>query len=219
MNKLKTITVMSLFLTGAAWAQSDMGTQTSMTRVDDYDVTLKDEVVGIIPQVGVVGFLDSTSTRQSRGVAGLGFDYNVAPLLGDRGGKDYFLGLSTGAFYSHMGATDANFFGATNNQAGGAGANLLVIPADLKVGYNFTPSFRGSLHGGGNITYRSAANAANTGDTRSSDSLWRLYPNAGADLELQVGKHVSLIARPDVTFTSGPTVLMGTLGATFIPSI
>ena len=118
-----------------------------------------------------------------------------------------------------MGPSNASFFGDNSGSGGATSANMLLIPADLKVGYNFTPAFRTSLHGGGNVLYRSTANAANTGDAVGSDSLWRLYPNAGADFEWQVGRNVSLIARPDVTFTSGPTVLMGTLGATFIPSI
>ncbi len=247
MNKVKLLTLVTFFISGAAMAQTtygtqtdttttrtttdygtpttdtprtDYGTQTSVTRVEDTDRSLKDEVIGIIPQAGVIGYVDQSGNREARGVAGLGLDVNFASAFDTTRDKDYFLGLSTGAFYSHMGPDNGNFFGDASGRPNGASsANMLLIPANLKVGYNFTPAFRASLRGGGNVMYRSAANAANTGDAFGTDSLWRLYPNAGADLEVQVGRNVSIIARPDVTFTSGPTVLMGTLGATFIPSI
>lgn len=86
---------------------------------------------------------------------------------------------------------------------------------DLKVGYHLTDRVRVSVHGGGNVTYRSVASSANFGESSTgSDSNWTLFPNAGADLEIGLTRQISLAARPDITFTTGQEVYMGTLGVT-----
>lgn len=184
------------------------------------EITMKDETLGFVPQYGVLTYIDNKGETRGRQLAGLGIDFNFASLFKNNV-RDYFLGLSTGAFYSHMGDSTSNFFGdspSTNEGAGGA--NLVVIPVDAKIGYHFTPSFRAALHGGGNIIYRSIANTANLGDgSDSSNSLWRMYPNLGADFEWQVGDYVSVMARPDLTIAPNENLFMGTVGATIIMSL
>ena len=69
-------------------------------------------------------------------------------------------------------------------------------------------SFRLSLRGGGNITYRSVADAMDFGPaTAGPGSRWRIYPNVGADFELG-----QLVIRPDLTLTPGNEVFTGTVG-------
>ncbi len=184
--------------------------------------TMKDETLGFVPQVGVLAFTNQRGEKDGRQLAGLGINFNFASLAEEESNmRDYYLGFATGAFYSHMGEPSGNFFGedATVYQGMG-GANLLLIPMNAKVGYNFTPSFRGSVRGGGNVIYRSIASSTNLGDgSESGQSLWSMYPNVGADFELQVGRSVSLIARPDLTIAPNNNLFMGTVGATIIMSL
>jgi hypothetical protein len=177
---------------------------------------VKDEVLGVKPQAGVMVFnspIDDTS--QSRGVLGMTLDWNVTKaILGDRS-ADVFLGPSIGVLYSHVGTGRAGFFGngdGTNNQFDG-GANLLLLPANLKLGWNMTDNFRLSAHGGGNVIYRSVANSMRLGDGSSADSsLWKIYPNIGGDIEIGLGKAVGLLIRPDFTLTPQNDVFTGTVG-------
>ena len=178
--------------------------------------SMKDEIVGIIPQYGFLNYVDSTGTRDSRQLAGIGIDFNGASYFKNVM-KDYYLGISTGFFYSHLGPASANFLGDGPDNTTGGGANFLLIPADLKIGYNFTPEFRASVHGGGNVIYRSIANAAILGaGSDSMDSSWKLYPDVGADFEYQAGAYVSLIARPDITIAPNSNAFMGTLGLSIL---
>jgi hypothetical protein len=118
-------------------------------------------------------------------------------------------------FYSHIGTADANFFGANGAEgAAVASANFMLIPVDLKVGY-LLPSgnVRFSVHGGGNVTYRSVAGAVSLGEVAAADasnSSWNIYPNAGLDAEFG-----PFIVRPDWTFTSGNSLLTATAGIVF----
>ena len=189
-----------------------------MSSNTDYtESSLRDEVVGISPQIGMVDFVGPTGGRLARGTIGLGLDLNMAPWFGNNA-KDMYVGISTGGYFAHMGASGANFFGSNTDVP--TGANMIIIPADLKLGYNMSDSMRISLHGGANAIYRSAAGAADMGvGSNGQGALWKIYPNVGADFEVQASKHLSFVARPDVTITSGASVLMGTIGATIIPSI
>ena len=177
--------------------------------------TMMDETLGISPQLGAISYIGKNGETDGRQLLGLGLNLNFASLFKNNV-RDYYFGISTGSFYSHLGSTSSGFFGSNDDQGSG-GANLIVIPADVKIGYNFTDSFRASLHGGGNLIYRSIANSASLGDGSLGDnSLWKMYPNLGADFEFQLGKMVSLIARPDLTIAPDQNLFIGTLGATIM---
>jgi len=220
MGKLQTgIALAAVVITASAWAQDyddDMGGATT-GYASDVGPQLRREVVGISPQVGVVSFNDVTGNYTSRATAGMNIAFNATPLLSDSEWSPFYMGIATGAYYSHLGATTSNFFGTDPSASiGSRGANLLVVPANLKAGINIMDNVRLSAHGGGNVTYRSSANAINFGPATSSDtgSVWRMYPNAGADLEIGLSRNVALSARPDFTFTTGNTLFMGTVGLT-----
>ena len=216
---------LSLVMLGVVTAQSSVLAEEpvmSSTSENAYveEITLKDETLGFSPQYGVLSFVDNKGEVEGRQLVGLGIDFNGASLF-KNSVRDYFFGVSTGAFYSHMGEPSSDFFGgnASQNESQG-GANMVLIPADLKVGYNFTNDFRASVRGGGNIIYRSIGNSANLGEgSTSGNALWRVYPNVGADFEWQVSRYVSLMARPDLTIAPNDNLFMGTLGATIIMSL
>ncbi len=173
---------------------------------------LLDEKVGVKPQAGVLVFTDSARNTDSRLAAGLSAEWNMIASLykGPKELKNFYIGPSTGVFFSHLGAADSNFFGG-NAVAGASqtGSNFLLVPVNLKVGYLFPDTeFRLSLRAGGNITYRSIANSLSLGaSTAGSASAWRMYPNIGADFEYK-----QLVVRPDLTITPGDQIFSGTLG-------
>src|SRR5690606_13313175 len=139
---------------------------------------LRDESVSIKPQLGAVFFEDATGDRTTRAAAGLTLDINVAP-----GSDSWFIGPSTGAIFSHLGSATSNFFGTSPGEdasdVASGGANMLQVPANVKVGYNFTDKFRLAIHGGGNVIYRSEAGAISLGDSITG-SDWTVFPNVGA---------------------------------------
>ena len=177
--------------------------------------SLRDEVLGISPQVGAVGYSDLNGNYTSRMAYGVNLNFNVVPLAFENA-KDVYLGVSSGVYYAHMGANTSNFVGADANPGdfSSTGANLLVIPVDLKAGYNLQDNLRLAAHGGGNLTYRSVGNSADFGpNTSGTDGeVWRIYPNAGAEVEWTVAKDLTLTARPDFTFTPGQVLYMTTVG-------
>jgi hypothetical protein len=234
-----TIMLSTLALGTAAWANDDQasgevssdylseqsleGTQAPgtaeetnlATTAEASEVTrgyLDKEVVGIKPQVGVMSYTDQFNNVQGRAAYGFTLEGNLAQAVG-LGGTPFYVGPQTGFIFSHFGNPGANFFGSnTGNQVGAGGANVFIIPTDLKLGYNVTERLRLAVHGGGNVLYRSFADAFNTGPSSSqSGSVWRWYPNAGGDVEYAVGQNVAIMARPDVTVTPGNTLFTGTL--------
>lgn len=173
---------------------------------------LKDERIAIKPQLGVLAYSDAIGERTARAAYGFTVDANIAKLIDNSWNKTY-LGVTTGFLFSHMGAPGSNLFGTNpSNNQGTAGANMFVIPANIKAAYNVYDNFRVGVHGGGNVVYRSVASVANFGDSSSlPGSVWRLFPNAGADFELGLGEQAALMLRPDWTFTPGSSFFMGTL--------
>lgn len=216
LNK-KTISALALssaiLAGGTVWAQ-ETAPRTTAT-AEEVTRGMKAETVSIKPELGIIAYTDTQDNSTSRGVAGLGVDWNFGKLLmSGTAGRDWYLGLSTGAIYSHLGSSGSNFFGSSPDVVSSApGANLLVIPTDLKLGYNLTDASRVSIHGGGNVVYRSVANSMSLGPSTSvgDNSVWRMYPNAGASFEFGSG-NVAFIARPDFTFTPGSDIFTGTLG-------
>jgi len=182
---------------------------------EEEDVTrgaLQKEVIGIKPQMGVVAFRDNLGTTTSRLAGGFALEGNLAPAL-NKDWSSTYIGLSSGLIYSHLGDPTSNFVGANPGvSTGGAGANLIIIPANLKIGRNISDSARLSVHGGGNVVYRSVANSMNLGaSSGGTDSTWKLFPNVGADAEFAIGKSAALMFRPDFTLTPGDVLFTGTV--------
>jgi hypothetical protein len=178
--------------------------------------TMKEQVWGLSPQMGLFTYDERNGQATSRGAAGLSFDFNASSLFWEKSNL-FYVGVNSGFLYSHIGSADANFFGNNGASLETEGANLLSIPVDLKVGYNVSDWFRLSARGGGNILYRSIAKSMDLGaGSESSDELWKVYPNAGLDAEFQLTDNLSIMARPDVTFTTGKNIFVATIGATFM---
>lgn len=196
----------------APGAPGETGGTTTASSAEVTKGYLSNEVIGIQPQVGAVTYSDpSTGITQGRGALGLMVDMNVMDAI-DKTMGQYYLGPTVGIFYSHIGEAGANFFGQ-NAPSGAGGGNLFEMPFNLKVGYNITDQFRLSVHGGGNVTYRTIASAINFGASSSgtSNSSWDVFPNAGADLEFAFGQHAAFLIRPDWTITTGNSLFTGTI--------
>jgi hypothetical protein len=181
------------------------------TRREESEVSrgmLRDEVFGMKPQVGVISFDEpGTGDTASRGVVGILFDWNFAS------GSHFYVGPQFGGLFSHLGAPGSNFFGSDAPTGDRSGANIVTLPANFKVGYNFTDRFRIAAHGGANFVYRSIASSMNLGrdaDNTLSDN-WSVFPNLGGDVEFGLGRSVSLMLRPDWTFTPGDDFFTGTI--------
>ena len=202
--------------TVARAADSDTSGQTVKTaEARPNSGTLKGEVVGIKPQVGVATFNQkSISGGDARAAYGLTLDFNVINMMSNPSDsmQSWYIGPSTGFLYSNIGGPGANFFASSSNA--GPSSNVFQIPADLKVGYNFGQSARLSLHGGGNIIRRSDVSlvAIGTPNPAASGSDTTIFPNVGADVEFGLGKNFGLLIRPDLTLTKGPNVYTGTIG-------
>jgi len=191
------------------------GVSTSDKPTGIYAQSLRDEVLGISPQVGVIGYADLGGQYTSRMAEGINLNFNLIPLVAPDA-KDYYAGISTGAYFAHLGSHSSNLFGANadNGDFTSSGANLAVIPVDVKVGYNLEDNLRLSVHGGGNLTYRSVASSADFGTATSGNDqeAWRIFPNGGVDVEWTLAKDITLTARPDFTGTTGRVLYMTTVG-------
>jgi hypothetical protein len=138
-------------------------------------------------------------------------DWNFAGAVTDNPAA--FVGISTGGLFSHLGSATSDFWGTSpSSVVNSPGANMLLIPADLKVGYNFGDAVRVSARGGGNVLYRSEGVAMNVGpSTATTSSIWRIYPNVGGDVDFALARGFTLGLRPDYTFTPGNNIFVGTL--------
>lgn len=184
---------------------------TSRTDMNKLDTGLETEKVAIRPQIGTV-LLDRGDGKDARAVGGLTLDWNAVSTFTDNEAFGRaFIGPSIGAFYSRLGDTTTGFFGQNSDVTNAPAASLLVLPANLKLGYLLTDKLRVSAHGGGNALYRSSPSLAFFGTGNANDN-WTFQPNAGADLEWGIGKNVSLLLRPDWTFTPGNDLFTGTIG-------
>ena len=175
---------------------------------------LQKEIVGIKPQAGLVVFKNSDGNTDSRAAMGLILEMNAVTTFykGNKELKNWYIGPSTGLIFSHLGNPSSNFFGTDPAGARSiqSGSNFLIVPLNLKVGYNWPDSeFRFSMRAGGNFTYRTVAESLNFGPATSvgTNSVWRMYPNVGADIE--VGR---LTIRPDLTLTPEDELFSGTIG-------
>jgi hypothetical protein len=186
--------------------------------------TLVDEKIGLKPQVGVLNYRDASNAKSNRAMYGATVDFNMAGFANQAMGLEHnsglFLGPQTGFLFSHVGAVGGTFFGDSGAQGGtpgvpnsNPGANMFLIPANLKAGWTLY-GFRLSAHGGGNVIYRSAANSVlagvNTPDT--PNSKWGILPDAGAELEYGVLNGGAILVRSDWTFGGSNTLFTGTIG-------
>ena len=204
----------SVFIGGrVAWSADDtIAARTERSESEVSKGPLQREVVGIKPQVGIVAFTDSASNADSRVAAGLVVEMNAVTTFFKENSslKNWYIGPSSGAIFSHLGDPGSNYFGANaSSSVGQSGSNFLIVPMNLKVGYLFPESnLRVSLRAGGNFTYRTIADSMDLGPaTAGQGAVWRIYPNVGADLE--VG---SFMFRPDLTMTPGNRIFSGTVG-------
>lgn len=175
---------------------------------------LRDESVGLKPQVGALMFHDATGNQTSRGGIGLALDFNfskwAAPATSVASQNIYF-GLSTGGLYSHLGNPGSGFFGSNSSGTvvtNGGGANFFLFPINAKLGYNVSDNLRISGHGGGNVIYNSSPASMNFGNTGMN---WQILPNVGGDVDIGLGRSVAVTLRPDWTFTGGVGFFTGTL--------
>lgn len=171
---------------------------------------LQNEGFGLKPHAGVIVFNDPVEEDTTRGVVGLVMSWNLARAF--EYSTPAYIGIETGGFFSHLGAPGSNFFGSDDNGIGGGGANMVLIPANLKIGIAPVDSVRLSAHGGGNVLYRSQASAINAGAGVGGEDIWRIYPNVGGELEFALGRNAALSLRPDWTITPGDDFFVGTLG-------
>lgn len=228
---LITLALFTAFAGTAAWAQDYTGDTDSsgrtVRRAEDVEGKyMKDEIVGIKPQTGVMAFNgDTLGDSDSRIIYGLTADWNLVSTIfpEDESMKSWFVGPSTGVLYSNLGGPGSDFFASTDNP--GDGASVLVIPANLKVGYNVGRDVRLSAHGGANFVYRDKVGTAGTTpeggaalrlgatDSAPGESDTTIFPNVGADFEFSLGSGIGLLLRPDATLVKDDTDLYtGTIG-------
>ena len=203
-----------VFTSSGAWAAST-GQMRMHVGGEGQGETLRDQRWGLTSQLGGLAYTDNTGSAAGRFTLGIGFDWNVQPLLRSEAPREQYVGISSGFLYSHPGAADSDFLGT--GTASGSNSNLFMIPIDLKLGYAMTDSFRFSVRGGGNLIYRSNAAATDLGPgSNSSSELWKIYPNVGVDADFQLTKNLNLTIRPDVTMTPGNDLYVATIGATYV---
>jgi hypothetical protein len=217
MRRLTTMLLLSAAFAGAPVlaqdrADEDLGTTSRADQYASDQGYLREEGVSIKPLVGVVAYKDAFRTDTSRMAYGLALDMNIARWLSDDY-QSFYVGPSTGVIFSHLGDPSSNFFGADSSTSiGQSSSNFLAIPANLKVGYAIGNNFRVGAHGGGNVIYRTVADAMFLStDTTGSGSNWHVFPNVGADLELGFGRNVALTIRPDFTITPEDDLFIGSL--------
>jgi hypothetical protein len=195
-------------------AASEMGTSSAATEEELMTGNLKDSKVSIQPAFGMISYRDERDDATARASIGFTADSNFLKVF-DPTPTRFFFGPATGLIFSHIGSASADFFGTGVDGGRTNSANLILIPVDLKVGYNIRDNFRLSARAGGNVTYRSVGNSVAWGD--SSQELgdsggWTMFPNVGLDLEVGVGKNTTVLIRPDYTFTPGTDVFSGSIG-------
>jgi hypothetical protein len=184
----------------------------SQSRVTEQGL-LPSENIGIKPQIGLMLFSDQFTDSAARATYGFTADWNAASRINPAWTRHFF-GPSLGFFYSHLGSPTSNFFGSNpSTNYGTGGANTLLFPVNLKIGYDVTDKIRVSAHGGGNVIYRSVASSMFLGDSSAvPGSVWRIFPNFGLDGEFSVDKNLAVIVRPDLTLTPGDEIFTATVG-------
>ena len=214
--KSKTLFLAVMIGMSLSAAQAERRGQTTMVyESPKREETLYDQRWGLTPSLGIIGYTDQSGAATSRGTIGVGFDWNAESMIRSEAPRNQYLGVSTGFYYAHPGASDANFFGSSAST--GADSNLFLIPVDLKLGYAINDQVRLSVRGGGNVIYRSNASVTDLGvGSSGSSDLWKVYPNVGVDADIALSKNLILTLRPDLTLTPGNDLYVATVGATYV---
>lgn len=208
----------------AGMTEENTGVSVAPAPAPEQRKTLVDEKVGLKPQIGVVNYRDASNAKSNRALYGATVDFNMADAFNAKMGMEHksglYLGPQTGFLFSHIGAVGGGFFGESGAQGGtpgvpnsDPGANMFLLPANLKAGWTMY-GFRLSAHGGGNVIYRSDAASVQVGKNSpiTSNSKWGILPDAGAELEYGVLNGGAIIVRSDWTFGGSNTMFDGTLG-------
>lgn len=209
---VSTIAFAALVASSGAFAQSATTDNTQTTTASQEPVQkggLRNEIVGLKPQLGFLQYTDGAGDTATRGAAGLQLDMNLVPAGSSASSSGLYVGPQTGALFSHIGGTGANFFGSGDN---GAGGNAIIIPANLKAGWTFGDAFRMSGHGGANVVYQSIVDQMNLGQNGSFGSeKWSVVPNVGAEAEFGLTPAFTISLRPDWTIAPNNDAFTGTL--------
>jgi hypothetical protein len=197
---------------GTAETNMQGATPTTMAQAEVREPnTLRNEVFSLRPNAGAIVYHDTTDSTTTRAIYGLTADWNFAGAFTDN--PTAFVGISSGGLFSHLGSATSDFWGTSpSSVVNSPGANLLIIPANLKIGANMGNAVRVSARGGGNVLYRSEGVAMNVGpSTATTSHIWRIYPNIGGDLDIGLTRGLTLGFRPDYTFTPGANIFVGTV--------
>jgi hypothetical protein len=172
-----------------AYAQTE-----SISSLSDMSMgPLRDEVIGFKPQIGFLNYDDVAENGFTTMTVGINSEINVLKFFKSNLDKKIFGGFESGITYSHLSSSSST---------------LLYAPLNIKVGYMVTDWLRVGGHGGGNLIYRSTADAMRlNGTPEGPDASFSFYPNVGGDADFAVSKSISLTVRPDVTFTPGSDIL------------
>jgi len=86
-------------------ADDDMSSTSVASSSDVTHGYLRNEVVGIKPEVGTIVYDDpSTGVVDSRAAVGLDAAWNVAGLFFNKSDRNLFIGPNTGVLFSHLGS-------------------------------------------------------------------------------------------------------------------
>lgn len=171
---------------------------------------LDDQVAAFIPQAGFLSLGDLEGDDQVRAVGGLTVEGNLLADVKTEAWKPY-LGPTVGVFYSHLGRPGANFFGL-NSPSGDAGADMVLIPLNIKGGFTWDDRARIAFHAGVNVNYQNSRRDDPETDVFFADRDWSANTNVGLDFEFGLGDDALLLFRPDWTFRSGQDVFTATIG-------
>lgn len=210
----------------AGMTEENTGVSVAPAPAPEQKKTLVDEKIGLKPQVGVLNYRDASDAKSNRALYGATVDFNAGDIVNNALNmhkSGLFLGPQTGFLFSHIGAVGGTFFGDSGAQGGtqnvtnsDPGANMFMIPANLKLGWT-AYGFRLSAHGGGNVIYRSSAGSVLVGKNTPDNlnSKWGILPDAGAELEYGVLNGGAILVRSDWTFGGSNTMFAGTVGFSF----
>jgi hypothetical protein len=205
------------FALGTA-ARADDSTTTNQSETTTHDNgpgSLTSSKLDFEPMAGALVYKDALGSTTSRGIVGLGLSSNMLSIA--MGSSPVYLGPDTGLFFAHQGSASSDFIGTDPSAAvNSAGANLFLIPANLKLAVNLADFLQIGAHGGGNVIYRSDLGATQLSSNEGTvGTHWGLYPNVGADVNFQFVRGVTISFRPDWTLTTGNNLFSGMVGLNF----
>jgi hypothetical protein len=214
-QSLLALTVAACVLSQAApVAAMDSAPGASMASSDEFSSSyLNREMLGLRPAIAFTEFSDFNNHRSLRFGVGMTIDYNAAQMLGLNPYRTT-LGIQSGILLHHVGDTDSSLFGAGTPSVnrGQAGANLAMMPLNLRYGTAVMDELRISIHAGANAFYRNVLSSVRLTD---NEKTWTLLPNVGADFEFSLSRSVALNVRPDWTVAGKRSVASAMMAVGF----